>query len=67
VDGEVRLQDGTDISNGRVEICLNGVWGSVCNNSWDLKDASVVCTQLEYDSEGNNEHNHVYQVTVARY
>ena len=49
----MRLQDGTDISNGRVEICLSGIWGSVCNISWETADiASVVCTQLGYGAEG---------------
>ena len=50
--GEVRLQDGTDISNGRVEICQNGIWGSVCSNAWDDMDAYVVCRQLGYAIEG---------------
>ena len=45
----MRLQDGTDMSNGRVEICQNGVWGLVCNKMWDDADARVVCRQLGYD------------------
>ena len=52
MNGEVRLQDGTDVSNGRVEICQNGIWGSVCSKGWDSFDASVVCRQLGYDIEG---------------
>ena len=52
MNGEVRLQDGTDVSNGRVEICQNGIWGSVCNSGWDYADASVVCRQLGYGTEG---------------
>ena len=48
----MRLQDGTDISNGRVEVCQNGIWGSVCSYTWDDKDASVVCNQLGYEIEG---------------
>ena len=52
VDGEVRLQDGTHTSNGRVEMCQNGIWGSVCSSGWDRIDASVVCRQLGYDTEG---------------
>ena len=52
VDGDVRLQDGTDISNGRVEMCQNGIWGSICSNGWDHIDASVVCRQLGYSIEG---------------
>ena len=51
-DGEVRLEDGTDISNGRVEMCQNGIWGAVCSTEWDRIDASVVCRQLGYDTEG---------------
>ena len=49
----MRLQDGTDISNGRVEVCQDGIWGSVCSSGWDHVDASVVCRQLGYNTEGN--------------
>ena len=42
----IRLVGGESISEGRVEICLNGVWGMVCNDSWDFRDARVVCRQL---------------------
>ena len=45
-NGEVRLVDGTSESNGRVEVCRHNVWGTVCDNGWDLKDATVVCNQL---------------------
>lgn len=41
--------DGETRDEGRVEICLDGIWGSICDNSWNSRDAAVVCRQLKYD------------------
>ena len=47
-DGEVRLVDGSGPHEGRVEVCINEAWGTVCSNGWSNTDANVVCKQLGY-------------------
>ena len=47
-NGDVRLQGGTGADEGRVEVCMNGVWGTVCDNSWNDSDATIVCQQLGF-------------------
>ena len=45
-NGDIRLQDGLTPVEGRVEVCSNSQWGSVCEDSWDVTDANVACRQL---------------------
>ena len=37
---------GLNFTEGRVEICLDNEWGTVCDQMWDATDAAVVCRQL---------------------
>ena len=60
VTGEARLVGGSVKSEGRVEVCINSIWGSVCSgyyywwwsNRWDSSDTKVLCRQLGHQELG---------------
>lgn len=50
--GDLRLVGGSSLLNGRVEVCFDNQWGSVCSTWWSLNDANVVCGQVGHASAG---------------
>ncbi len=52
IEGAVQLVGGSGLHEGRVEVCVNENWGTVCSDFWSTDDASVVCRQLGYPDRG---------------
>ena len=52
--GDLRLVGGERESEGRVEICVEGFWGTVCDSGWDQREALVVCRQSGFSARGRN-------------
>ncbi len=50
-EGYTRLVNGSTVMEGRVEVCVNGLWGTVCNKNPEL--AGAVCSQMGFSAKGN--------------
>ena len=61
-DGEIRLAGGSTPYEGRVEICQNEQWGTICDSPWDDNAATVVCNQLGYSAQSKTKY-----LTLVKY
>ena len=51
-DGAVRLRGGQTSAEGRVEICFDNRWGTVCDDLWSNTDGNIVCKELGFSPTG---------------
>ena len=51
-DGQIRIVGSPTPKLGRVEVCVNRTWGTICDSTWNNAAASVICKQQGYSSYG---------------
>ena len=65
-NGDVRLVGSVDGDQGRLEVCVNSAWGTVCSNAFGASDAAVACEAIEgYNSTGKR-HRHSFITKVGK-
>ena len=45
-DGDIRLVGGENVLEGRVEVCINGAWGTVCDQQFSEDESDIICLQI---------------------
>ena len=66
-NGDIRLVGGTVLNEGRVEVCMDSEWGTVCDDSWGTTDATVVCRQLGYSDSGTSQFKLLQTIVPSPY
>ena len=59
-DGKLQIRGYPRVGLGRLEVCVNGTWSTVCKDGWDDIDARVACHQLGFSIFGKGPIVHVY-------
>ena len=63
-DRDVRLVVSQYPGIGRIEVCANSSWGTICTNTWDDLDATVACRESGYSPYGWLSHFYIMSITI---
>ena len=66
LNGSIRLVRASSANDGVVEICVDGVWGSITPSGWDYREAQVVCRQLGLPWESKFTHV-IFNIATSKY
>ena len=64
IDGEIRLVSSPHEHAGRVEICHDNHYGTVCEDDWSTEDANVVCGQMGYEKFGKQTNKYTIYIVL---
>ena len=64
-DGQLRLAGSNVPNEGRVEICMDNEWGTICDDNWNTNDANVACGLLGFSSTSESLFVYLYQGQIC--
>lgn len=54
-DKNIRLEEGSSCMTGRLEVCVDGQWKTMCSQRFNSTDATVVCRELGFSDKGTTQ------------
>lgn len=67
VDVHSRVASFLNNKTGNVEIFHAGKWGSICDDEWDIREATVVCRELGFADVVKDTHNSMFGLARRTY